>query len=497
VQVVAGGSWAATGQVAILLASLLATPFVVRQLGPAEYGLLALVNSAIAFFAFAELGMATASTRFGADAFARGDRMLEARVTWTATAIAAVPTLTVVVALWSLAPTLVASALRLPAELQREGAIALRLAAVTFAFRVLAACVNTPQVVRLRYGLSTLITAGITVGHIVVAPVILWLGGGVAEAVLASAVAWALGFTLHSILSAHFLPQLRRPAIRGELVAPLLAFGMNMFLTTIALVPLLYGERFLLARMTSVSDLAFYSVAATLAGLLALAPRTLSNPLLPALTRQWALGGRDAVTLLYGRAVRGLMATLVPLGLLLMGSARPFLSVWAGPLYAERSTPLLFLLLSGVVAEGLAMPPTFLLLAVGKARSVARVYIAQLVPYAGASLVLIHQMGAEGAAAAWSLRAIASAAAFYAVARRHSGVTVAVPARARRPMLAAALPVAIAAVAVITARSAIWQALAVVGAVAASLLATRHLLTPPERAWMVGLARRTRQVVAR
>src|SRR6267378_1205012 len=68
-RVVRGSIWHLTGQGV----TMLATPFVIRLLGPQQYGIVAFVNVLIGYLSFADMGMGTASTRFGALAHARGD----------------------------------------------------------------------------------------------------------------------------------------------------------------------------------------------------------------------------------------------------------------------------------------------------------------------------------------------------------------------------------------------------------------------------------------
>src|SRR5438132_1686279 len=88
-RVVSGSVWNLAGQGATLLATLAATPFVIRLLGAESYGLLALINVLIAHLTFADMGMGWASTRFGSEAYARRDEEGEATVIWTALLLAA------------------------------------------------------------------------------------------------------------------------------------------------------------------------------------------------------------------------------------------------------------------------------------------------------------------------------------------------------------------------------------------------------------------------
>ena len=90
-EVVRGGLWYFSGQIVTLLAALVATPFVIRTLGPERYGVLALMHLLTACLGFSDFGMGIASTRFGAEAYARGDRDEEARVIWTGLLLGALP----------------------------------------------------------------------------------------------------------------------------------------------------------------------------------------------------------------------------------------------------------------------------------------------------------------------------------------------------------------------------------------------------------------------
>src|SRR5258706_16023182 len=82
------------GQGVTMLATLVATPFVIRLLGVPGYGVLALVQVLIGYLSVADMGMGTASTRFGSVAHARGDDEGEAAAIWSSLAIAAVPAVT-------------------------------------------------------------------------------------------------------------------------------------------------------------------------------------------------------------------------------------------------------------------------------------------------------------------------------------------------------------------------------------------------------------------
>jgi O-antigen/teichoic acid export membrane protein len=411
------------GQGVTMLATLVATPFVIRLLGAPSYGVLALVHVLIGYLSFADMGMGTASTRFGSVAHVRGDDEGEATAIWSALAIAAIPAMTVALTLALGARPLVEYGLRLPLYLHGPAVIAIRLAALGFLARTVAAVLNTPAVVRLRMDLVVLVTAGTSVGQILLVPVVLFLGGGLTGAVSVVAGAGITAALLYAVIGARLLPPLRRPHISGELLKPLARFGGALVVSSIAATILANLEKLLLPRYASVQALAYYSVAFTLAYMLTQMPAAMVQTLVPAFSQLQVHPDPAELELLYRRALRGMLYWTLPGATFICVVARPFFTVWAGPQFGRESTLPLYLLIGGVVCEIMAYAPYALLVTLGRTTLLARCQVSLLLPYLFGSVFLIQRFGAAGAAVAWSLRALASVILFSYFAGRTSGLT--------------------------------------------------------------------------
>jgi O-antigen/teichoic acid export membrane protein len=472
------------GQGLTMLATLVATPFVIRLLGIPGYGVLALVQVLIGYLSVADMGMGTASTRFGSAAHARGDDEGEAAAIWSSLAIAAVPAAAVALAVVLGAQPLVEHGLRLPAYLQGSAVIAVRLAAVGFLARTVAAVLNTPAMVRLRMDLVVLVMASTSVGQILLVPVVLLLGGGLTGAVMVVAGAGVAAALLYAVIGSRLLPRLRRPHVRVELLRPLASFGGALVISSIAATVSANLEKLLLPRYASVQALAFYSVAFTLAYMLTQMPVALLQSLVPAFSQLQVSSDRTELELLYRRALRGMLYWALPGATFICAVARPFFTLWAGPEFGGASTLPLYLLIGGVLSEVMSYVPYALLLSLGRTALLARGQVSLLIPQLFASAFLIHRFGAVGAAAAWSLRSLASAVTFAYFARRTSGLAfVPWPGNRRDYTLAVAvllLPVTLAAFLTTSALVHIGVACAAV-TVYAVLILTR-VLTDDERA---------------
>src|ERR687892_668080 len=263
--VLRGSGWSAVGQILILVASLLATPFVIRLLGTRYYGLFALLNVLIGYVAFADLGMSAASSKFGADAYAKRDPDHEASVVWTSVLLAATPAGLVSVGLWFGARPIAEGLLHLDPGLVDTAATGLRIASIGFVARALTGVLNTPQVVRMRWDLNVRITSGGAILQAITVPIVLALGGGLIAAVTASAAIGVLTAVVHLFVSHHLQPAVWPRSVRRGLMGPLMRYGLGMVLSYGTLIFLMNVDRIILARLDSISVVAHYSVAAAAA----------------------------------------------------------------------------------------------------------------------------------------------------------------------------------------------------------------------------------------
>jgi O-antigen/teichoic acid export membrane protein len=482
-RVVQGGFWNFGGQGVTMLATLVATPFTIRLLGAQSYGVLTLVHVLIGYLSFGDLGMGTASTRFGSRAYAAGDDRGEATAIWSALALAVIPATTLTILLMFGAPLLVEHGLHLPLSLRPVAILAMRLAAVGFLARAVAGVFNTPAFVRLRMDLVALITAGTAAGQILLIPVVLLLGGGLTSAVMVVAGAAIATALLYAIAGVKLLPSLRQPHVDRTLLKPLARFGGALVVSSLTATLLASSEKVLLPRFASVQALAFYSIAFTLAYMPTGLPSTIVQSLVPAFSQLHMRPDREEMRLLYRRALHGMLFWAVPAAMFVCAVAQPFFTVWAGAEFGRESTLPLYLLMGGVVAEIMTYVPYALLIALGRTDIIARLNLSLVIPYVILSAVLIHQFGAIGAAIAWSLRTLTGAIALAYFAQRTSGFAFAPWPDNKRAYLAAAavllLPVPI--VAILT-TSAIVRAVVAAAAVAAyALLILTRVLTDDER----------------
>jgi O-antigen/teichoic acid export membrane protein len=488
-KVVRGSLWTMSGQGVTMLTMLVTSPFVIRWLGAEAYGVLTLVNVLIGYLAFADMGMGLAATRFAAEVHARRDDDEEAATVWTAVLIAFVPTALCASALGLLAEPIVVDIMRLPARFHDTAVWALRLAALGFIARTMAGMFSTPQLVRLRMDLNTLVTGGAAITQNLLVVFVLWLQGGLIAAVAAIAGMAILTCFSHTIISQRLLPQLTRPRIRGALIKPLLRFGGGLVLSSLANVALVNLEKLFLPRFASVSALGYYGVAYSLAGVLAFAPSAMRQSLLPAFSRLHAASEHEDLKRLYTRALRGNVFWLAPAAMILCIIAKPFFTLWAGPEYGQESTIPFYILVVGLVFNVMAYVPHALLMAYGRSDLIGRFHLSELLPHLLFVIVFTYRFGAMGAALAWSLRVMLDALIFFLAAQRIAGMSFS-PIHAGRTGYAIALAILLLPILLIG--KGVGGAVALIGVSVFSMLSYAALvwikvLTEEERSWVMSL----------
>ena len=447
------GIWSLVGQLTGLGVALVATPFTIRLLGAARYGLWSLLQSAITWIGLADLGMGAGSTRFAGEALAKADAEGEAVSTWTATAISVSATVFVAAVAALFAPEIVAGLLHVHGRLAEPGAAALRLVAGSCVLWAAAANLNTPILIRLRWRTYTAIVSGSSIIQVVTIPVLLALaGGGVVTAALVTLAGTALTAAAVTWVAIRLQPLMRRPRLDRSVARKLMRYGGALTVAGFADIPLTTAERFLLGHYRSTTAVAYYAVASRLALLVAMIPAAVSQPLLPAVVALRGRGDDDGARALYGRALQGSFMLLTPALLMMAFIARPFLALWAGSAYGVHSTVPCFVILAGVWFSSLSWLPLTYLMATDEAGRIARVRLYEIVPYLIAAAVLTSTLGALGAAIVWSARMIVDSLVFFWLGRSRANLPIApLSARAlRSSLLPVSLAVVLAALALVT-----------------------------------------------
>jgi O-antigen/teichoic acid export membrane protein len=482
-KVMKGSFWVLMGQLVPLIATFIASPFVIRYLGSEAYGVLLLIAMIPTYFTFGDFGMGLASTKFGSEAYGEKSAEKEAAIIRTAAYIALISASVIAVPLFIFSPFIIIDIFYVPAKYSAIATMGLRIACIGYVFNTMTSVFNTPQLSRLKMNLNVLVTAGPRVLMTCLTPFVLYLGGGILGATVLAAIITIIVFTSNILVSVNLLPQLKIFSIDKAQIKPLMKFGKGVILYGAAFMLIFNLEKIMLPRLTEdPKQLAYYSIAYTLANMTTMFTLAIGQTLVPAFSQMLAPEKKGALNLLFSRSFRGCLLLLLPVTMFLIVIAQPFFNVWAGPEFGRESIIPFYILMGGIFFSLLMYLPNTILLANGRTDLFAKTYWIEILPYLGLAWLLISQFGIAGAALAWSVREICNAILFYWFSKKYTKISYDFSINYTYMSLA----VVVLVMPVIFARSvnnfSVWLLLIVPVAILLYLaIAWKHLITEEER----------------
>ncbi|MDZ7630075.1 MAG: flippase [Gemmatimonadaceae bacterium] len=390
-----------------LVVALIALPLLTRHLGTERMGLLALAWAWLTYAALLDFGLGRTLTRLvaAADSGATLDAPLMAYVSTALVLLsvvgAAVGLLGALVAPWYVLRVLhVSPALRLDAVTS----------AVLFALTVPAiTAASVPRAVleaRHRFRDVNLVRLPVSVGTFAIPLLLLPFTASLTVIAITLAVVrvWAL-WRYRRLAQAELANEEPHHAARGHL-RPLLRAGAWMTVSNVLNPLLTVADRFLVGTLISVSAVALYAVPWEAVTKLFIVPGALTMVLFPALTGAWT-SHREALVPLHTTSVRLITLLVVPACIVGCLLAPWLLELVGGTAYRGDSVAVLRVLAIGVAANCIAAIPFTMLQACGRARWTATVHLCEVIPFGALLWFGITRWGIVGAAAAWTIRAVA------------------------------------------------------------------------------------------
>jgi O-antigen/teichoic acid export membrane protein len=410
------------GQALPLVVAAVALPLVVRELGPARFGILALGWMILGYVG--ELGFGRATTKFVAEALGRGDMVRVVTVTWGTLLIQLGIGLLAGAALALAAVPLVERVLTVPAALHDEAIGSFLVLAAGVPVLLVASAVRGVLEAAQRFGAvnAVRVPASAALYLLPLAGVALGLGlPGILALMLLARLTTAVAYAWIAVRQ---FPELLRPRLYGGEMVGLLRFGGWAAVSSIASPVLMYLDRFVLGALLTVAAVGYYAPAFELAIRLSMLPAAVVATMFPAFSM---LAGRDdpeRLERLVGQSIRYVLLGLGPFAVLLIAGAHDLLHVWLGAEFAAQSALALRILVVGIVINGLAYVPFTLIQAVGRPDVAARLHLLELPLHALLTWVLVSRWGIPGAALAWTARVTLDAALLFWAAARLRSVSI-------------------------------------------------------------------------
>jgi O-antigen/teichoic acid export membrane protein len=373
------------------------TPIIVSHLGSTNYGLWALVASFVAYGSLADLGIASAVTKYVAEHRARGDNDTASELISTALWLYCALAVTVVALAALLAP-LVPHIINVPSDEHATTSWLVVITAVGVAVQLPSNCAIAVLRGLNRYDLINAVAslAMLSLGAGIV--VILVLGGKVL-AITALTVPVTLLWLAPTIwLIRRTAPELRfgfHGAQRRH-ARRVMLFSSALFGIQIAQVVKLQSDEFVIGASLPVRAVSPYSIARKLSGLPGQLTSQFVFVLLPLASAAHAEGDAGMLREIYLSGLRLTVALFSIVGGALIIFARPFLLAWVPQ--AASSTDIVVLLTLAAALEALIAPVSQALQGINRHRPLVAFALGSAALNLALSIALIGPLGVRGVA---------------------------------------------------------------------------------------------------
>ena len=340
----------------------LLTPFLLRHVGTAGFGIWAVLLSFNGLTALADLGIVGTLTKHVSEHYTHRDYLSLSRVISAGILMFSVIAIVCVLAINAASGLIISVFFRqssLPiSQLQQvirllSFAIALNLLALPFASVI--SGLQRLDLTNVLWALNAIITA-------VAAAIFVELGKGIPGLVVAIVLTSGILFLLNVILAWRLLPQLRiRPGLlRVADIRSLSVFSLQVYVVQVMAAVYFHTEKLPLAHFAGPTPVGWYEIGSDLALKLRNAPALLMTPLMPAAAELEARRDDARTSELYYRSHKYLAFIGVAMFAVVWLLAHRFVDLWLGPGFSATARALV--VLTGVQIANLAGGPALLIL---------------------------------------------------------------------------------------------------------------------------------------
>lgn len=196
----------------------------------------------------------------------------------------------------------------------------------------------------------------------------------------------------------------------------LLVFGSWMTLSNIVSPLMVVADRFIVSALLGAGVVAYYAVPSDMLLKLLIIPASLSSTLFPVFARHIATSATSAKAL-YRKAIVAVLLVMCPLMAIVAVGSHAGISVWLGREFADNAYVAVLILSGGIVMNSAAQVPYAMVQAAGRVRQTSLLHVAEFLLYAPLLYFATITYGINGAAAAWTARALVDALTLHQFAK--------------------------------------------------------------------------------
>jgi O-antigen/teichoic acid export membrane protein len=407
-------------QIWLTLLALLATPYIIHELGVSVYGLYMVLLATTSYFAFIDFGLNVATVKYLAEYHGRDGEDLIRPLMGTTIAMYIVLAGAGGAAIAFSASFLAEYVLAVPDESIALARHALYIVAVTFVVSLPGIAFMSVPLALQRMDIAGRRQMLIGTASTLATVVVLWFGYGILEVLAATAAVSAVATAGWIVTARRLLPGTPLlPRLDWKVLRRLTRFGGLKFAQHVTTHSILHLDKLLLAALASLSAVGYYAVPLHLAQRIGFAVGNVASAAFPAASELHGQEDVERLRELYVRATKLVALLVLPAASLIFIFSHPLLEFWIGRDFAAESSTPLKILAVGYLAFSFTTIPAITADAADRPAISAAFSVGGLAINIALSLVLIPRYGVTGAAVSTTVQAcVIGPGLVYVVQRR-------------------------------------------------------------------------------
>jgi O-antigen/teichoic acid export membrane protein len=394
--------WNLLGCGAPLLVAVVVIPILIRSLGTAKYGTLAIAWGVVGYFGFLKIGLDFTLAKLVGERIGQDSQDQIHGLFNTAFVLLILSGMAGGIVLAAISHPLAYSWLHVPRELREEVCIVFRIFAIAMPFVVSDACFIGTLWAYQRYDLANVTSVVTRVFTFAAAAAVIPFSHSLIPIATLWVAVQVLSWLMFLVLCIKVVPGLSLPPrSRKVWLRPLLTFGGWLSIGGLVGPIFLYSDRFLLGAMISLSAVAYFATPLEMVIKLWIIADSLNGALLPAYTASLRTDGKRAAVLME-RIGHYLFPLIFAPVLFIVLFSKEILTLWIDTNFAMHSARILAWLAIGVLFSSITRIPWTLLIAAHRPDLLGKLPLFEVPVYLAFLCFAIHYFGLEGAAIVWT-----------------------------------------------------------------------------------------------
>lgn len=401
-----------------ILVALILTPYIIRHIGIERFGIWAIVGVLAGYFSLLDLGIGTSFVKYIAEFYTKKDYGKINQVVNTGFIFySTFAILIITLGFFIINPLL--TLFKIPQELYNEALFVFLLGIVLLGVSNALSPFGAIQGGLQRMDITNKVAIAISIPMIVGTIFFLERGYGLPGLMVNNGVILIISSVANLIIAFKILPELKFNlfSFNREMFKRLFKFGYKLQISTVASLFHFQLDKILLAYFLNIGFVTYYAVAAQLASRIRAIPLLLISAIFPAASELNARADKESLYKLYFRSMKYIVLVGLPILLLIILLAKPFINLWLGKGY-ERSILTLQILTIAYFFNIVTGPGFFILNGIGKPQYGMRSSILAALFNLVLSIVLVIKIGYFGVVIGTTIAMVIAAGYFIIMAHR-------------------------------------------------------------------------------